>query len=184
MTSGLRTDCSPGVECNRPNSHPAVGVDGGALCWHRFAPDHHLFSRGVTLTVALAAMRPQLLRTPPARSRNVGFVTFLSSFAAGDSMERVPIGMTPLSPPAAPGRARRIRGMTLAITRAETLGTAIRSRHTMKFHWVAGIALWTIISGPAMYGSGPAPAARQAASTAKNAKVESKPKSLPRGQHP
>ena len=37
----------------------------------------------------------------------------------------------------------------------------------MKFHWVAGIAMWTIISGPAMYGSGPAPAAKQAAFAAK-----------------
>ena len=41
----------------------------------------------------------------------------------------------------------------------------------MKFHWVAGIALWTIISGPAMYGSGPAPAAKKA-TPAQTVKVE------------
>ena len=27
----------------------------------------------------------------------------------------------------------------------------------MNFNWIAGIALWTVLSGPAMYGSGPAP---------------------------
>jgi hypothetical protein len=31
----------------------------------------------------------------------------------------------------------------------------------MKFHWVAGITLWTVLSGPAMYGGPPAPASRQ-----------------------
>lgn len=44
----------------------------------------------------------------------------------------------------------------------------------MKFHWVAGIALWTILSGPAMYGSGPAPAKKASSkpvpATAKSAK--------------
>jgi hypothetical protein len=34
----------------------------------------------------------------------------------------------------------------------------------MQFRWVAGIALWTILSGPAMYGTGPAPAAKQTVS--------------------
>lgn len=45
----------------------------------------------------------------------------------------------------------------------------------MKFHWVAGIALWTILSGPAMYGSGPAPAAKQKnASALKVVQIDSK----------
>jgi hypothetical protein len=45
----------------------------------------------------------------------------------------------------------------------------------MKFNWVAGIALWTILSGPAMYGSGgPAPTEKKTPSPVKIVKVEPK----------
>jgi hypothetical protein len=51
----------------------------------------------------------------------------------------------------------------------------------MQLRWVGGIALWTILSGPAMYGTGPAPAAKQTVSAPqKHVKSEAKPKAPPR----